>query len=93
MMLLGDAGGVYGSFMLIGSALNMLISANEQSTQLLKYYFRVNEPKKARKIKINPVTQFEKGKSLHLSMLQTILHNTLISTFLGCLGRCKCCTK
>ena len=45
MMFLGDAGGVYGSMILIGSVLHMLISANEQSIQLLKYYFRVIEPK------------------------------------------------
>ena len=29
MMFLGDAGGVYGSMMLIGSVLSLIISANE----------------------------------------------------------------
>ena len=45
MMFLGDAGGVYGSMIIIGSVLHILFSANEQSIQLLKYYFRVIEPK------------------------------------------------
>ena len=85
MMFLGDVGGVYGSMMLIGSVLHLLISANEKPTQLLKYYFRVNgEEKKTEKIRINPVNHLEKSKLLHLSPCQALIHNTLLSVFYKC---------
>ena len=45
MDFLGDAGGVYGSMMLIGYALQYLFVSNEEPQQLLKYYFKVNEEK------------------------------------------------
>ena len=43
MDFLGDAGGVFGSMMIIGQALHYLIVRNEQPQKLLKNYFKVNE--------------------------------------------------
>ena len=45
MDFLGDAGGVFGSMMLIGQALHYLFVNNEEPQQLMQYYFKVNEEK------------------------------------------------
>ena len=43
MDFLGDAGGVFGSMMLIGQALHFFFVNDEEPQQLMEYYFKVNE--------------------------------------------------
>ena len=43
MSFLGDSGGVHGSMMILGAAIHALISGNEQSSHMLKHYFRIEE--------------------------------------------------
>ena len=41
MAFLGDVGGIYGSMMLIGTAIHSLISSEEISSHMLSKYFKV----------------------------------------------------
>ena len=43
MSFLGESGGVHGSMMILGAAMHALISGNEQSSHMLKHYFRIEE--------------------------------------------------
>ena len=43
MDFLGDAGGVFGSMVLIGQALHYFFVNNEEPQQLLTEYFKVNK--------------------------------------------------
>ena len=43
MSFLEGSGGVYGSMMIIGAVIQFLISGNEQSSYMLKHYFRIEE--------------------------------------------------
>ena len=47
MSFLGDAGGIYGSVMVLGEIVHSLISVNEQSAFMLKDYFRIEENPKS----------------------------------------------
>ena len=47
MSFLGEAGGVHGSMIILGATIHALISGNEQSTHMLKHYFRIEESKQS----------------------------------------------
>ena len=43
MTFLGDAGGVYGSLIILGKVMHTIVSGNEMSAHMLEKYFRVVE--------------------------------------------------
>ena len=102
MAFLGDAGGIYGSMMLIGAVFHFCLSFDEQPAQFLKHYYRVNitdkgsKRKGLQKIKSGPATHLQESKSVKLSTYQVALHTTLMKVFLvicACFKGGKDCRK
>ena len=59
---LGDAGGLYGSLMILGTVLNFLFSGNNQNLQLLDHFFFINEASYDSNSKASWLESFKSGR-------------------------------
>lgn len=81
---LGDAGGIFGSMVLLGQAFHFFISQNEQAFHFLKNHFLVD--KKAPKSQ--PTSSKSPLKRLSVSVLDQFLLSTFLHYFSCCLTPC-----
>ena len=82
MELLGDAGGVAQSMIMIGWALNAFVSGNVMTTSMLKHYFRVkNESSKVEDI--STAQYLKETKVLKMNAAAVVLFNSFMR-FIPC---------
>ena len=87
MQLLGDAGGVAQSMIMIGWALEAFICGNNMPTSMLKHYFRVRNA--SSKVEDVSATEFLKEtKVLKMNATAGLLFNSFIR-FIACYKVCS----